>query len=198
MTVKPTGKLKFGVGINDGTYPTQVNRKAVREYSLWHSILCRSYSQLYHKEKPTYICCEVSENFKHYRLFYEWCQEQIGFSGKEIYHIDKDILVKGNKTYSEDVCVFVPKEINAFFTLRKNERGALPVGVSSLSSRYKSTCNVDGRHRNLGIFDCAEDAFYAYKKCKESSAKSLANRYKTSIDSRVYEALMNYEVFIDD
>lgn len=196
--VEQTKKLKFGVGINDGTYPTQVNKKAVREYSLWNSIICRSYSPLYHIEKPTYMGCEVSDNFKHYKFFYEWCQEQIGFHNKEIYHIDKDILVKGNKKYSEDTCVFVPKEINAFLTLRKNDRGSQPIGVSMHGSKYKASCNVDGSYRNLGVFSDSYSAFLAYKECKESIAKVLAERYKYDIDPRVYEALMTYEVFIDD
>lgn len=197
MRKKPTGRLKYGVGVNDGKYPTEINDKAVKHYSLWDSILCRCYCERYHTEKPTYIGCEVSDNFKNYSFFYEWCEQQIGF-GNNKWQIDKDLLVKGNKQYSEDTCVFVPPEINAFLTLRKRDRGKFPIGVSALKGKIKATCNANGICNNLGFFENIEDAFKAYKSFKESHAKVLAARYKDIVDTRVTESLLNFEVSIDD
>ena len=37
-----------------------------------------------------------------------------------------------------------------------------------------------------------------YKKNKEDYVKYMANKYKDKIDHRVYEALMNREICIDD
>ena len=55
----------------------------------------------------------------------------------------------------------------------------------------------------LEMFLCAFiltqiEAFYAYKEAKETYIKEVANKWKDNIDSRVYDALMNYQVEIND
>ena len=100
-----------GVGVLGNKYPSNVNGVKTKEYILWSNMLQRCYSDDFKKKQTTYEDCEVSENFKSYEYFYEWCNEQIGFND-EGWHLDKDLLVKGNKVYSEDTCVFLPKEIH--------------------------------------------------------------------------------------
>ena len=55
-----------------------------------------------------------------------------------------------------------------------------------------------GRSEYLGCFKTELEAFNAYKKAKESFIKEQAEKWKSQIDERAYEALMNYEVSIDD
>ena len=50
----------------------------------------------------------------------------------------------------------------------------------------------------LGTFNTLEEAFYVYKREKEKYIKEVADKWKDHIDIRVYEALMNYEISIDD
>ena len=148
---------------------------------------------------PTYRGCVTSENFKNFQFFAGWCQEQVGF-GEDGCQLDKDILIKGNKVYSEDTCVFVPKELNLVLTSRKALRGEQPIGVS-LHSRdgcYSSSISIDRIQRYLGKFETSEKAFLAYKKEKENYVKYLAERYKDRIDIRTYNALLLWEVNIDD
>ena len=95
-----------GVGIIGAKYPATVNGVLTKEYILWHSMLVRCYSDTSKKKKPAYEGCEVSENFKSYEYFYDWCQNQIGF-GNQDWQLDKDLLIKGNKVYSENTCVFI-------------------------------------------------------------------------------------------
>ena len=104
-----------GVGVLGTKYPSKVNGIKTKEYALWHSMLQRCYSDVYKKKRPTYEGCEVSDNFKSYEYFYEWCHKQIGFSNQG-WQLDKDLLVKGNKVYNEFTCVFLPKEINSLLT----------------------------------------------------------------------------------
>lgn len=50
----------------------------------------------------------------------------------------------------------------------------------------------------LGCFNTEIEAFNAYKKAKEAFVKEQANKWKDKIDTRAYEALMNYTVDITD
>ena len=190
-------KLVYGVGINDGKYPTKISGKASREYGLWSGILERCYSPQFQKTHPTYIGCQVSENFKNFTYFYEWCQNQTGFNQKD-FHLDKDLIFKGNKIYSEDTCLFLPRELNALLTSRKALRGKLPVGVSAYGNKFLVQCHAGSSIRRLGLFSTVEESFNAYKKAKENYIKTQAEKWKAHIDPRAFAALMAYEVSISD
>ena len=69
----------FGVGVLGTKYPSKINGVLTKEYDLWQSMLRRCYSDNSKKKHQTYKDCEVSENFKSYEYFYEWCNEQFGF-----------------------------------------------------------------------------------------------------------------------
>ena len=55
-----------------------------------------------------------------------------------------------------------------------------------------------GKQEFLGYFNTEIEAFNAYKKAKESFVKEQAEKWEDKIDERAYDALMNYEVEIDD
>lgn len=172
-----------------------------KEYSLWSGMLQRCYTD-YQKvgRNLTYAGCTVSDNFKNFQFFAEWCNQQIGF-GEDDFHLDKDILIKSNKVYSEDTCCFLPKDINMMFNKKKKQRGAYPIGVSfhKRDKHYTSTVSVGkGKCVLLGQFDNPTDAFLAYKEGKETLVKEAATKWKDCIDPRAYEALMNYQVEITD
>ena len=110
------------------SYPITINGVHTKEYYLWNGMLRRCYSDALKKRCPTYRDCEVSDEFKSYEYFYEWCNKQIGFSNKD-WHLDKDLLTKGNKVYSENTCVFIPKEINLMLIKSTASRGEHLIGV---------------------------------------------------------------------
>ena len=190
----------YGVGILGIKYPSKVNGRNTKEYDLWYSMLRRCYSDNFKKRRPTYEGCEVSDKFKSYEYFYEWCHSQIGF-GVDGWHLDKDLLVKGNKEYSEYSCVFLPSEINMVLVKHTPSRGKHLIGVSwySKSKTFIAQVNKNkGKPENLGYFKTEIEAFNAYKTAKESFVKEQAEKWKGKIDERAYEALMDYEVEITD
>ena len=196
----PYSPSVFDVGIVGTNYPATVNGRITKEYSRWHSMLQRCYSDTFKKKYPTYEGCEVSDNFKSYEYFYEWCQKQIGFNNED-WHLDKDLLVKGNKVYSEDSCVFLPQEINKILTKRTTSRGEYLIGIywSKTSKAFKAQVGKNkGGRECLGYFKTELEAFNAYKTAKESYIKEQANEWKDEIDPRAYNALMNYTVEITD
>ena len=164
-------------------------------FQLWKNMLKRCYSEVSFKKSPSYEQCLTSETFNHYQQFKTWCNQQLGF-GNTGWELDKDILVKGNKVYSEDTCCFVPKEINLLLVKHDKGRGNYSLGVDYHKSRKQFRARCSDKH--LGWFNTEIEAFNAYKTAKESYIKSLANKWKDQIDPRAYEALMKYEVEITD
>lgn len=190
-------KLIYGVGVNDRKYLAHINGKKLKEYALWNSLLSRCYDPKYQKLRPTYAGCSVSENFKSYAYFHEWVQQQIGF-GRESFQLDKDLLFKGNKLYSEDTCIFLPSQLNSLLLSSKATRGGLPVGVSAERGKFTANCSTYKPSRRVGLFNTPELAFQAYKQAKEDFIKLQAEKWRDFIDVRAYEALMRYEVLITD
>lgn len=189
-----------GVGVIGNKYEiTDEFKKLSREYCMWVNMLRRCYDSKDRNINQTYINCSVSENFKSFEYFYEWCQDQIGFENDD-WHLDKDFLFKGNKVYSETNCVFIPRAINNLLTTRVRFRGDFPLGVhfSTGKGKFIAQTNEDGVRIHLGCFENPEDAFNMYKQHKEVYLKVVANRWKDKIDPRVYEALMNWEIEISD
>ena len=120
--------------------------------------------------------------------------------GVKGWQLDKDILVKGNKLYSKDTCCFVPSEVNNLLIKRDNFRGEYPVGVhfDKYAGKFKAQLAINGKVKFLGRFNTPEEAFQAYKLAKEVQIKVVANKWKHLLDERVFQALMAYEVAIDD
>lgn len=188
----------YGVGVV-GVNSISTNRKPHQEYVFWNSMLQRCYDLSYKLKRPTYIGCTSSNNFKYYPYFKDWCNKQVGFGNKG-WCLDKDILVKGNKLYSEDTCCFVPREINSLFALSGNTRGLNPIGVqfNLEEGNYSARVSRDGKHCHIGTYETKEDAFLWYKEAKELHIKSVAKRWFGKIDQNVFNALMTYEVGILD
>ena len=190
----------YGIGVVGTKYLTYECGVQTKEYTLWKNMLERCYSDTYKKKHPTYKDCEVSENFKSFEYFYEWCHSQIGFSNQG-WHLDKDLLTEGNKVYSENICVFIPSEINKVLVKREALRGEYLIGVSwhKKGKAFVATVNKNkGKREHLGSFTTEIEAFNAYKQAKESFIKEQANKWESQIDPRAYEALMNYQVEITD
>ena len=190
----------YGIGVVGTKYPISVNGRNIKEYDLWCNMLKRCYSDTLKKKYPTYEGCKCSENFKSYEYFYEWCNKQIGFGNKD-WHLDKDLLIKGNKVYSENTCIFIPAEINLVLVKRTTSRGKHLIGVSwhKRDKAFIAQVNKNkGKPEHLGYFKTEIEAFNAYKEAKEAFVKEQANKFKSQIDIRAYEALMNYTVNIDD
>ena len=189
-----------GVGVIGDKYPITINSVKTKEYMLWQGLLQRCYSTTLKKKYPTYEGCEVSDKFKSYEYFYEWCHKQVGFDNKD-WHLDKDLLIKGNKVYSENTCVFIPQEINSLLVKREASRGENLIGVywDKTKKAFRATVRKNkGKSEHLGYFKTEIEAFKAYKTAKESFVKEQANEWKDRIDPRAYNALMNYTVEITD
>ena len=183
---------------------SEISRRYDCNYTVWYSMLQRCHNSKIHKQKPTYSGCAISDNFKSLTYFLDWAKQQVGHNsidgeGRK-FNLDKDILIKGNKVYSENTCVFVPMEINNLILNSRATRGEFPVGVHYEKSRNKFQAYIrkNGKRVYLGRYNFEVDAFKAYKTAKESYIKELADKWKEQIDIRVYNALMIWTIEITD
>ena len=116
--------------------------------------------------------------------------------------LDKDLLsTKECKVYSEETCVFIPKEINSLLTTTKASRGGLPIGVCKPQKHrtgLRACICKNGKDVELGLFNNIEEAFIVYKAAREDYLKEKANQWRDQLDIKAYDALMNYQVEITD
>lgn len=198
--IKKKNKKVYGIGINDLNEPVYINSIPIRVYEVWTGMLKRCYDNKYIAKQPTYSKCSVIDSWLYLSNFKEWFDKQYKPEIMKDWQLDKDILVPGNKIYSPNTCCFIPQEINLLFITSKNIRGKYPIGVyyDKKHKSYKAYIRKYGKLVHIGYYNESIDAFYAYKKEKELYIKELANKYKNIIDSKVYEAMLKYEVKIED
>lgn len=140
---------------------------------------------------PGYVGCSLSDNFKNFQFFAEWCNNQIGY--KEGWHLDKDLLIPGNKIYSEDTCLFLPMEIN-----KKIKNSVKPFsetnpfdGVIKSYNTYTVKRAVNGKISEQK-FKNLNDAINYSTKIQEEQVRSFADIYKDILPEKTLKALRNY------
>lgn len=191
--------LIFGVGINDVDEPISTHGKKNISYDVWKSMLQRCYVVSNNQNYIAYNNCFVCNEWLRYSNFKMWFENpKNGY--KKGYHIDKDILKKGNKMYSPATCCFVPAEINTMLVDQKTRRGDCPRGVSYHNGKYRSIIRIEQQYILLGTFSNKLEAFNAYKIAKERHIQDVASKHYIlgNISDRVYNALMNYTIEIND
>lgn len=166
-------KLVFGVGYKDpGTKMQWVEEGRVVQcpyYHLWSSILRRSYSEVFHRDNPTYVGCTVSEEWHKFENFKAWVKSQpnllLWLSNRREVHLDKDIIGDGN--YNPQGCVFVPRAINGLFNDHgKDESVPLGVHFDNGSGKWKSQISKSGKREFLGRYESMQDAHSAWLTAK--------------------------------
>jgi hypothetical protein len=173
-------KLSCGVGINDADYVVQPQlfkgkQQPCRYYARWWNLINRCYSEKELAKYPTYRDCYVCEDWLTFSKFKAWMELQ-DFEGK---HLDKDIIIKGNRIYSPEACAFVDPITNGFVADSSAARGDFPIGVNwnDASKRFVARCqNPFTRKRDyLGSFTCPNLAHEAWRKRKHELACQLAD-----------------------
>lgn len=190
--------LVCGVGIYEPQVLSMADAPHVaRVYGVWNHMLTRAEPK-YSAKYPSYAGTSVAPTFHRFAEFATWAMDQIGWDLAG-YQLDKDLILKGNRVYSPDTCVFVPKAINMVLTKSEKLRGEFPIGVKPQRyGRFSARIKIDSQDTYLGTFSTPGEAFSAYKFAKESNIKRLAELYRLDIDPRAYAALMAYTVEITD
>jgi hypothetical protein len=198
----PYHTTKFGVGyIGIGKYKTiDDTGKDLPVYTYWDGIMRRCYSKRLKSISKSYFDCSVDERWHNFQVFAEWFYENYNPSTMKGWHLDKDILVKGNRVYSPETCVFLPNSVNVLFTNGYVRRGEYPKGVTYKPriNRYIAQYQNEGIVKHIGTYKTIEEAFQAYKETKEQYIKNRADKWKHLLDIKAYQAMYNYQIEITD
>ena len=201
----------WGVDVN-GNVPKTAEFKdgkwyGTQECNKWGAMLNRSFNNKYKEKHPTYkgvTCCDRWLCFANFLEDFEALKQEYNWRSNEKLQLDKDILYKGNKIYSLENCILVPDWINKLFTKKDASRGDYPVGVSyhKQGKKYQARCRINGKLKSLGLYNTPQEAFNAYKTTKEQEVKRIADdcvlKGFIAKDSRLYKAMINYQVKITD
>lgn len=189
----------YGIGyFGVGKYSSQKNGKHTNHYKTWTSILERCYSLRFKDNSSTYLGCSVAEDWYNFQNFAEWYEKNYNSNTMQGWHLDKDILFKGNKIYSPETCCFVPASINILFVRGESHRGKYLIGVYKNRNNYTAYIHRGGRKVTMGTYEVEKEAFEVYKAAKEVYIKEEADKWKDKITLKVYEAMINYQVEIAD
>jgi len=202
--------MVYGKGYLENSKVKDKNNKKKKSYETWRGMFKRCYKPR-GSEIKAYKNCSVCDEWLCFDVFEKWYNENYYEVDNEIMNLDKDILIKNNKTYSPNTCIFVPQSINKLFLRESKSRGDCLIGVSKIkrnsngdySYRYKIATNKklnlnNGRDRIHGCERTELEAFYKYKKIKEEYIRQVADLYKDKIPQKLYDAMYNYQVEITD
>lgn len=173
-----------------GNYKTSIDGNHTKYYTMWKNMFQRCYSESYHLRTPTYIGCEICEEWLNFQNFAKWFEDNY----IEGYVLDKDLLSKGNKIYSPDNCCFIPSEINSIIAGYTNRNKDLPLGVQKCkkSKKYITSLTLNYKSTHHGRYETIEEASNAIIKVKNLHIKNMLILYKDNLNEKILNAIQNY------
>ena len=102
--------------------------------------------------------------------------------------------------YCPQNCCLVPPQVNTLFIKRDSARSDFTIGVMQHRNKYRGHVSVNGKQLIMPVRNTVEEAFMDYKAIKEDNIKRIAKMEyeKGNITKKCYEAMMSYEVEIND
>lgn len=182
----------YGVGRNDATHPVKIGGKHLKTYKTWVGMLRRRHST-WQSKYCSYIGCTVDPIWTRFSEFERWMLTQ-DYENKVL---DKDLLLPGNKLYSEATCVFVPQALNKLLTARQACRGDTPLGVSYRKDRgdYSARVMKGGIKIHLGFYSNPFEAHKAWQLAKANILELFQvddPRIRVALDSRAAQLRGDY------
>lgn len=196
-TVKNPGhKQLYGRGyLGVGPYKPWIKKgEKTKAHDAWIRMFDRCYSDKFHENWPTYIGCEVCEEWYNFQNFAKWFYDNYYEVPNQSMEVDKDWLVVNNKIYCPDNCCIAPNIINTC-TLSHDKviNFNMPIGISwHKNGSYVARCSNRGKRKTIGYYHNIEDASKAYWTYKINYVEDLAREYKSQIPDKLYDAMMNF------
>ncbi|AGH32073.1 HNH endonuclease [Vibrio phage 11895-B1] len=161
-----------------GYLGTSRNISKLPSYLCWKHMIVRCYSENYHSTRETYSDCEVISEWKNFCNFEKWFLTNY-IKG---YHLDKDLLIQGNRVYSPDTCCFIPPSINSLIVEKGKIVDGCEAGVTKRrkkgSEDYNGLYNVQYAGVYLTRTSNLSEANSLYREFKKLHLEELADKYE--------------------
>ena len=169
--------------------------KTTEEYRAWAHMLRRVYDTKMHIIQPYYKGMEVCEEWHNFQNFAEWYTSHRNYGLG--FELDKDILSGGDKIYSPETCMLLPKEINASLIVKPTTKGKkLPTGVTRTKNKVVNRYRVRVRGLLPNELYCyantVEEAAVKSLEAKDIRLMQLVEKYKRYLDDCEIEAILNF------
>jgi hypothetical protein len=208
-TVTTSADVRSG-SIKDPWFPVVFNRgyfgkgeydrsNSKEAYDRWYNMMLRCYSDKPRHNSLAYEKAEVCEEWYNFQNFAEWFYSQPNHD-KPDYGLDKDLLIRDNKTYCPDACCFLPTRLNSLLIKNKTKRNAYPIGVrwDRTKRKFSTEVSYNGKNYHLGYYNSVDVAFNVYKEEKERLIKKTVLEYKDCISESIFDLIYNHEILITD
>lgn len=180
-------KKLYGIGINDADYQVSfiddIGKKIkCPYYKVWTNMFSRCYAKSVKSRQSAYDGCSVDTRWHKFSDFKLWMKSQ-DWKGK---HLDKDILVYGNKIYSPDTCIFVSRDVNNLMVGKSKG-----YSYHKATGKYSSFISINGKNNHIGYFDDEISAREAYVQAKISRIMSLIPDFDERVKSAMKRIVIN-------
>lgn len=175
-------------------------------FKAWHNMLNRCYSYDKVDKYITYGDCEVCDHWKNFRNFDAWYITTFPEGVDIKFELDKDMQIKGNRIYSPETCIWIPKKINQYINDVKGAhsvtgyKGVSPIsktGIDVIEGKYEVRC-ADGKGKRvyLGTVTDLEVGSKMYIEYKQSQLRLLAKEYlnKGLIPEEIFDIICRHEI----
>ena len=196
-------RLICGVGFNDSPYNVNWTEdgkvKRCPIYACWKDMLLRTNQKTNQKTRLiSYTDCTVHPDWLYFSKFLSWAKPRF----RDGYQLDKDLLVQGNKVYSPETCVFLPRALNCLFrkSSRVGESGVLGVRPKLLSSgkvRYEAHTKGPLGYKYLGFHSSIEEAHLCWQKHRVLVLEDCIKQYP-EIEPKAIAAIRERIVLLQD
>jgi len=166
-------------------------------YQTWMSLLERIFSPVSIKKHPTYEGCTISDEWLCFDTFQKDCKKLIGYEEKEKYtdinfEMDKDVLFHGNKHYSKENCIWLPRKLNSFCSnfYSTNKTGFEGVFITK-HKRYRARVSINGISKDIGFYKTPIEAYLEHCKVKLKVLEMYLTDDFPFLDERIKESLRN-------
>lgn len=182
-----------GVGyLGIGSHRAKINYQPNPVHQVWHDMLKRVYRPRTPTEKRAYDGTSVHPHWHNFQNFADWYQSKTCLISEVRWHLDKDLLIPGNRVYGPETCCVIPDHVNELFTDHAVARGSLPLGVARHGNRFQANISESGQNRRIGTYPTIREAQLAYWSAKFHVIRQAALTYWNYIPELLALRLINF------